>query len=115
MASEFTFGLAPLAEYGIEKGIEHLKNEHIDLILSAQSDDSFVVSLQKIISCEKFGGRFSLSPKKRFVRIGILDKYGRTMNYCIYSVNPRDAEHGINYEKWFDIISEVTKTSYLTT
>lgn len=109
IANEFTFGLAgfgmALAEYGIEKGIAHRKDNDMDFNLSAQNDDSFAIALRRVVSCEKFGGRFS-SSKKRYVRIGILNDYGIKGNYCIYSVNPKNIRQQIRYEEWFNIINK---------
>lgn len=110
LADEFTFGLASLAEHGIEKGIEHLnKKNYEDYKLYAQKQDSFVVPIERIVSCEKYGGMFSLTSKGKYIKIIILDEFEKKSSYCIYYINPKNQQSTIKYEKWFDEINNVRK------
>jgi hypothetical protein len=115
VASGLTFGLAgeavsrfvEFAEGGVSNLIERLEyNDKSEAFLN--DEISFVVPLQGILSCEKFGkisdqlaGLFA--SKKRYLRIGIEDSSGANVNYCIYSTNPKnplDYRRAINLKKW---------------
>ncbi len=111
MADEFTFGLASLAENGIEKGIERLyKKNYEDYKSYAQKQDSFVVPIERIVNCEKYGGMFTLSPKGKYIKIIIWHEFEKRNNsYCIYCINPKNQQSTIKYEKWFDEINNVRR------
>lgn len=106
IAGEFTFGLAEIAHYGIEIGIEAWnKSKSVDLEPFLDKKDSFVIPIERIISCEKFGGMLSLRLKNVYTRIGIKDGAGVTTYYCIYCKNPHNSQETVN-KKWFDKINE---------
>jgi hypothetical protein len=110
IADHFTFGLASLVEYGIEKGIEYINSENYeDYKLYSQEEESFVVPIERIANCEKFGGTFSLSPKSRYVKLTLLDEFEKRSSYCIYSINPKNQQSTIKYEKWFEKIEDARK------
>jgi len=108
--NHFTLGLASfatsMAEYGIEKGIEHSKKEkNIDFIECSKKENSVVLSIQNIAHCEKFGRLFSLS-KNRFTRITVINQYDKMDSYCIYGFT-KDPQSFVKYEKWFEVINEI--------
>jgi hypothetical protein len=83
---------------------------------------SFVVPVERIVSCEKFGRYWSpnmgFGPfqfKRKYTKIGISEgNYvgARTNYYCIYCVNPKkptDPNYLVRFDKWFDELSGVTK------
>jgi hypothetical protein len=102
---EFTFGAASWAQFGIEKGIEHARNNNIDITMYAQGQDSFVIPLHKLVGCEKFGGLWS-TYKGKYVRFVLLQDSGVRESYSIYSVNPKNTESTIQYEKWYDALND---------
>ena len=97
VASGLTFGLAgeavdkivDLAEDGFSALIEKLEyNDKIEDFLNDET--SFVVQLQGILSCEKFGNisdQFAgiLASKRRYLRIGIENANKSKVDYCIRS------------------------------
>ena len=110
LANHFTLGLASWVAYGIEKGFEHLTHENYEgFKLYAAKEGSFVIPIERIISCEKVGGTFSLSSKSRYTKIIISGEFGERFTYCIYSVDPKNQQSAIKYEKWFDEINDVRK------
>ena len=113
IAGEFTFGLAEIAHYGIEIGIEKWnKSKNVDLEPFLDKKDSFVIPIESIVSCEKFGSILSFRLKNTFTRFGIRDDAGRTTYYCIYCKNPYNSQETVN-KKWFDSINGVKKTACL--
>ena len=105
------FSLASWVGYGIEKGLQYLNRQNYEEYkLYSQNQESFVVSIERIISCEKFGGTFSLSSKGKYIKIIIWDEFEkRNSSYCIYSINPKNQQSTIKHEKWFDEINNVRK------
>jgi hypothetical protein len=107
IAGEFTFGLAEIAHYGIEIGIEKLnESKDVDLEPFLDEKSSFVIPIERIVSCEKFGSIFSLRFKNVYTRIGIKDDAGEKTYYCIYCKNPHNSQETVN-KKWFDKVNEV--------
>lgn len=115
VASGLTFGLAgevvskfvEFAEGGVSTLIERLEyNDKSEAFLN--NEISFVVPLQGILSCEKFGkisDQFAglFASKKKYLRIGVEYSSGANVNYCIYSTNPKnplDYRRAINLKKW---------------
>ena len=92
------------------KGFEHFNHENYeDFKLYAGKEESFVIPIERIISCEKVGGTFSLSSKSRYTKTIISGEFGERFTYCIYSVDPKNQQSAIKYEKWFDEINDVRK------
>jgi len=107
IAGEFTFGLAELAFGGIEIGIEAWnKSKSVDLEPFLDKKESFVVPVERIISCEKFGSVLTLMSKNIYTRIGIKDDAGATTYFCIYYKNPHNSQETVN-KKWYNKINEV--------
>jgi hypothetical protein len=104
----FTLGFASLIESGIEIGIEHFNHKKVDYTQYCQNEASFVLPIEKIVDCEKFGGRFVLSTKSLFVKLTIMNDFGIRESYCIYCVSPKN-QSGINYKKWFEEINRARK------
>ena len=100
----FTLGFASLIESGIEIGIEHFNNKKVDYTRYCQNEASFVLPIEKIVACEKFGSRFSLSTKSKYIKLTIMNAFGKRESYCVYCVSPKN-QSGIKYEKWFDEIN----------
>jgi hypothetical protein len=106
IAGEFTFGLAEIAHYGIEIGIEKWnESKSVDLEPFLDKKDSFVIPIERIVSCEKFGSMLSLMLKNVYTRIGMMNDAGATTYYCIYCKNPHNSQETVN-KKWFDKINE---------
>src|SRR5690349_5617709 len=81
----FTLGFASLIESGVEIGIEHFNNKKVNYTQYCQNEASFVLPIEKIVDCEKFGSRFSLSTKSRYIKFTIMNTFGKRESYCVYS------------------------------
>lgn len=84
-----------VSDYAID-GINHIiekRGEENNVERFLDNKDSFVIPVERIVTCEKFGNRFHYwigipAFKKRYVRIGILDNAQSKIDYyCIYCNN----------------------------
>ena len=82
-----------IADYGIGKYYDN----HTDIQPSLNNENSFVVPLERIVRCEKFGNYYvphfgfsKFSLKNKYTRIGIMDTLGTEWFYWIYCANPRN-------------------------
>jgi hypothetical protein len=96
------------------------KLEYNDKIEDFLNDEtSFVVPLQRILSCEKFGNisdallpstiyhTLPLTSKRRYLRIGIEDTNKSKVDYCIYCMNPKNPlDNPVNIKKWYKQIMD---------
>jgi hypothetical protein len=94
------------------------KGDKIDIEPYLDKKDSFVIPIEQIVSCEKFGNPYFFTRKnlkKRYTRIGIVDSTGVKTNYCIYinkPTNPENIHHIVRYDKWYDTIISATSPFY---
>jgi hypothetical protein len=108
--------IADVTEYGI-KNLKVVSDIDFEPFLS--SKDSFVVPIESIVTCEKFGhyylphfGVSKFSLKRKYTRIGIIDGTVLKQNYCIYCANPKnptDPHYDLRYDKWYNEILKVSK------
>lgn len=119
LGGEIAGKVVEFAESGIEYLIEKSEySEELNPFL--RNESSFVVPINKIINCEKFGNYLGYmagfaASKTRYVRITIEDPIGTIKNYCIYSIDPKDPlRKAIKYSKWFDEISNLRRNIFCT-
>ena len=72
----------------ITKKLKNKKSDEEYFNQYLNSEHSFIAPVEQIVSCEKFGRNLTFNPKKKFVRIGIIDKTQNKTNYCIYHKQP---------------------------
>ncbi len=104
LAGEFTVSISDLIQYGARK----LKERRgIDFKPFLNNENSFVIPVERIISCEKVGDRFITNIKKKFLLIVIADNKGSRANYCLYAKDPKNVLDPIDIGDWFDKFNEV--------
>jgi hypothetical protein len=99
-----------VAEYGVGKYYDN----HANIQSSLSNENSFVVPLERIASCEKFGNYYvpnfgfsKFSLQNKYTRIGFKDTLGIEWFYCIYCANPRNPTNthfDLRYDKWYNEI-----------
>jgi hypothetical protein len=101
--------------------MDRLKDRKLDFEQLLDREGSFVVPVEKIVSCEKYGNRWLQGLagiayyKRRYMRIGIMHDVGVITTYCIYCVNPKDpfnAQGTVNIDKWFKKINKAKDLSH---
>jgi len=90
------FGITVITEVYPDPQLAKIR-EYANIEKYLRSEHSFVVPLRQVLTIEKIGGE--LNPWK-FVRIGIVDKNGLKVNYCIHEMDVHWVQ--IDLDKWYN-------------
>ena len=107
-----------VADYALDVAeyiIDRLKDRNLDFEPFLDKERSFVIPVQQIVSCEKYGSRWLqglgvIYYKRRYLQLSVMDNTGLITNYCIYCANPKDplnAQGIVNIDKWHKEIGKV--------
>jgi hypothetical protein len=107
-----------VADYAVdiaEYMIDRLKDRNLEFEPFLDKESSFVIPVQQIVSCEKYGstwlqGLGVIYYKRRYLQLSIMHNTGLITNYCVYCANPKDplnAQGQVNINKWHKEIRKV--------
>jgi predicted RNase H-like HicB family nuclease len=85
------------------------KIKEVDFSKYMNSEYTFTIPINRVLSYERFGNMFKMKPKNAFLRLTIADEQGARISYCLYANVPgKPFTKIMNHGKWIEAFRQVT-------